>query len=324
MKRTGKRVKFGATGHDLYLDLPLSNVVVGYRPENLIADMIFPIIDVPRQSGTIVEFSQADALRIPDTKRSPGTQAKIVTRDVSSIYFYCNNYALADGVTIEDRANADPVYANRLFTGKAQYLVDKLALDWENRVALQVTSTSNVGSSAAVSSVWTGTGATPLDDVNTAIDNVYYATGYRPNTVIMGPKAWHAFRRHSTIRDIINGTNNGGGFPNAQAVRDLLEVENVFVGGGFKNTAEENITKSLSSIWGSNVLVAYVNRQPTSRESPSFAYTHRWAASGIPNMQVERHPYDSRRKVDDIEVGYYQDEKVVGSAFGFLLTGATA
>jgi hypothetical protein len=41
-------------------------------------------------------------------------------------------------------------------------------------------------------------------------------------------------------------------------------------------------------------------------------------------MQVERHPYNSRTKTDDIEVGYYQDEHVVGESLGFLLTGAVA
>lgn len=318
-----KRVMMGARGRDLYLDVPLTNVVIGYRPENLIADMIFPIIDVPKQSGSIIEFSQADALRREDTKRAPGTEAKRVTRSVSSITYYCNNYALSDGVTIEDRANADAIYAQRMFNGRATYLVDKLALDWELRVALQVNSTSNVGSSAAVSSVWTGSGADPLADINTAIDNVMYSTGYRPNRVVMGIKAWDAFRRHSIVRNLLYGTNNGGGYANAADVAKLLEVDQVNVGGAFYNTAEENITKSLSTVWANNCLVYYANPQP-SQDRPSFAYTHRWAAPGIPNMQVERHPYNSRTKTDDIEVGYYQDEKITGSSLSFLLTTAVA
>lgn len=318
-----RKVTMGARGRDLYLDVPLSNVVIGYRPENLIADMIFPIINVPKQSGSIIEFSQGDALRRDDTKRAPGTLAKRVTRSVSSIMYYCNNYALADGVTIEDRANAEPIYAQRMFNGMATNLVDKLALDWELRVALQVNSTSNVGSSAAVSSVWTGSGADPLADVNTAIDNVLYSTGHRPNRVVMGIKAWNAFRRHSTVRNLLYGTNNGGGYANAADVAKLLEVDQVFVGGAFYNTAEENITKSLSTVWANNCLVYYANPNPQ-QERPSFAYTHRWAAPGIPNMQVERHPYDSRRKTDDIEVGYYQDEKVVWDDLAFLLTTAVA
>lgn len=320
-----RRISFGAVGRDLYLDLPLSNIVVNHRPQGLIADMLFPVVEVQKQSGNYTEFSQADLLRVVDDKRSPKTEAKRFEVGVSSGTYYANNYALQMGVAIEDRNNADPIYASRLFEGRARMITDKLLLNWENRLALQCTSTSNVGSSAAVASVWTGSGADPLADINTAIDNVTFATGYRPNRIVFGLKGWNAFRRHSTVRDIINGTNNGGGYPNVQAVADLLEMEKVFVASGFKNTAEENITKSLTTLWGTNVLLAYVNPNPSpTMDEPSFGYTFRVTAPGIPNMQVERHPYDSRRKVDDVEVGVYQDEKIASSALGFLLTGVVS
>src|SRR6185295_19847671 len=116
-------------------------------------------------------------------------------------------------------------------------------------------------------------------------------------------------RRHSTVRNLIFGVNNGGGYPNTTQVRDLLEVERVDVAFGFINTKEENIAKSISAIWSNNVLVYYAPLTPAV-DRPSFAYSMRWAAPGIPNMQAERHPYDSKRKQDDVEVGFYQDEAI--------------
>ena len=41
-------------------------------------------------------------------------------------------------------------------------------------------------------------------------------------------------------------------------------------------------------------------------------------------MQVERHPYDSRTKTEDVEVGYYQDEKITGASYAFLLTAVNS
>jgi hypothetical protein len=188
-----------------------------------------------------------------------------------------------------------------------------------------VTSTSNVGSSAAVSSIWStpeGDG-NPVLDINVAIDNVRYATGYRPNRIVFGAKAWDGFRRHKNVRNLIFGTNNGGGYANTQQVKGLFEVDQVNVAGMFKNTAEENITDAISAIWGPSVLVYYAPLSP-SRDKPSFMYSYRLSAPGIPNMQVERHPYDTRTKTDDIEVGYYQDEKITGSRFGFLIQSCAA
>ncbi len=320
-----KKVRFAAVGRDLYLDLPLSQTIIDYRQEGMIADLIAPVVNVTKQSGAVIEFSQGDRWRIVDDKRSPGTRAKRYTSDVSSQLYYCNNYALEDGVTIEDRNNADPVFAMREIEGKALRLTDKLMLNWDNRVSLQVTSTSNVGSSAAVSSIWStpeGDG-NPVLDLNTAIDNVRYATGYRANRMVFGAKAWDGFRRHKNVRNLIFGTNNGGGYASTAMVKELFELDRVDVAGTFKNTAEENITDAFSNIWGPSVLVYYAPLTP-SIDRPSFMYSYRLAAPGIPNMQVERHPYDSRTKTDDIEVGYYQDEKIVGSRFAFLVQSCAA
>ena len=41
-------------------------------------------------------------------------------------------------------------------------------------------------------------------------------------------------------------------------------------------------------------------------------------------MMVERHPYDSRTKSEEVEVGYYQDEKITGDEYGFLIINVTS
>jgi hypothetical protein len=36
-------------------------------------------------------------------------------------------------------------------------------------------------------------------------------------------------------------------------------------------------------------------------------------------MQVERHPFDTKTKSADIEVGYYQVEKVTGPEYAYVI-----
>lgn len=313
----------GATSHDIHIDKPLSEMAIGYRPEGFIADMVFPIVQVSKQSDLYVEWSRADRLRVHDTKRAPATQAKRIYESVSSGTYFANNYALKTAVPIEDYKNADPIYLDNLNEGKAQLVLDGLLLDWEVRQANQVTSGSNVGSYTAVASAWTGTGADPLGDINTMIDNVQYSTGVRPNRVVFGLQAWKPFRRHSTVRNLIFGNNNGGGYANLADVQSLLEVDQVLVGGAFQNTAGEGLGESLSTIWDDHVLVYYAPMNP-SKERPSLGYSFRWAAPGLPNMQVERLPYNNSIKAQELEVGYYQDEKITGASYGGLITNATS
>lgn len=310
----------GATTHDLHIDQYQTAFAQGYKPEGWIADMLLPIVGVPKQSDLYPIFSRADRLRQQNTSRAPGMEANRIEESVGSGTFYCPNYALKRALTIEDKANADPVWVEGIINRRTTYIMDHLLLDMEIRVANLVTSGSNVGSSAVVASAWTGAGATPLTNLETALDNVKYANGvsYRNMVVAFGPNAWDSFRRHSTIRNLIFGTNNGGGYPNEEQVRNLLNIGKVLVGGAFKNTKEEGITESLASIWSDYVLVAYVNGS-RDLEQPSFGYMPRWTAPGIVNMTVERHPYNPKTKSEEIEIGYYQDELITGASYAFLL-----
>ncbi len=319
------RRKFvGATAENMHIDALLSNVAINYRPAGMIADMVFPSVPVGKQSDFYAIFTRADALRIEETRRAPDTEANKISRSVSSATYFCQNYALQYPVTIEDKSNADPIFVQNLLNNRVEFIMDKLDLDWENRIAALVTNTSNVGSSAAVASGWTDhTNSTPLDDVNTAIDNVKDSTGLSPNRIVFGEAAWRNFRRNEDIRDIINGTNNGGGFANIAQVQNLLEIPNIMVGGAYKNTANEAQAEVVAQIWGDNVLVYYSADRP-SMDRPSFGYSFRWAAPGLPNKQVERHPYDTKRKSESIEAGYYQDERITGSDYGFLMTAVNS
>lgn len=313
----------GATAKDLHIDKVLTQMAMGYRPEGMIADMIFPVVTVDKQTDIYLEANRGRILRRQETSRSPGNEARRVDRDFGSATYHAKNYALKDYVTIEDKANTDPGMIFSKAEDKAQGILDDLYLDWEIRVLDLINTAANVGSSAAVSSGWSGAGD-PLGDINTALDNVRYANGKKANRVLFGPEAWDSFRRDSNVRNLINGTNNGGGYVTEQQVATLLGVEKVMVAEGFENSADEGQTESLNPIMIDNVLVYYAPSSPR-KDAPSFGYSFRWQQANLPApLVVERHPYDSRTKSEEVEAGYYQDEKITGASYGFLLTAVNS
>lgn len=313
-------------GRGIHVDRHLSNVAINFRPTGFIADMVFPVVNVQNQTDLIKTYNQADLFRQENTRRAPGALANKVSFQVSSDNYVALNYALAADVTIEDRANADPAFIRDLEEGRVQRTVDGLNLDWETRVAAQATNTSNVGTSAAVASSWTDlSNSDPLSDVWTQIDNIEDTTGFRPNRVLFSGDAWRNFSRHNNIIDKTRATGVTGAGLNAtvEDVAALLQVERVLVGQSYRNTAEEGIDLALSRIWGDEVLVYFAPLTP-SIEMPSFGYTFRWSAPGLPNFTVERHPFDTKTKSDTIEVGYYQDEKITSTALAALVTNTTS
>lgn len=319
-----KKVLFAAVGREVHVDVPLSNVALDYQPSGLIAPTIAPVVDVPNLSASYPVFGRRDKLSTTDDRRAPDTEANKIRREVGSDSFFCQNYALKTGVSLEDYNNADPIYRQKLYNGAAEFVADKLLLNWEVRIANQVTSGTNVGSYSAVSSAWTDTvNADPLSDVLTAVDNIKDMTGLKPNKVTFSEESWRYFRRNQTVRNIIFGTNNGGGYASQMQVADLLEVEEVQIGGAYKDGANRAQAESLEQVWGDHVLVSY-SPANASIYVPSFMYSFRWALPGVPNMQAERHPFDKKTKSQEVEIGYYQDEKITGAEYGFLLTNVTS
>lgn len=312
------------TGRDLHVNIPLSNIALDYRPTGFIGDMIFPIVPVTKQSDGIVEWSLADAYRIEQTRRSPGTEANRIQRNASSSTYFCREYALMMPLTIEDRANADAAYLTKIREGRTAYIQDKLYLDWENRIASQLTSGTNVGSYSSPTSAWsslaTGT-SNPVKDVETAMFNIADATGYSPNRIVMGVDAWRNFRRHADVQSLLYGSLGAGNvrYATVEQVKAIFEVEQVLIGRAYASTAGENQSAALTKLWGDAVLVYYAPMAP-SVEAPSLGYSFRWSTPGIPNMQVMVHPYDTKTRSEDVEVAYHQDEKVIAKPLGFLLT----
>ena len=310
-----------STGRDLHIDQNLTQIALNFTPANIIVDAIAPIVTVQKATDLYPVYSRAEILALEESLRAPGSEAKKITRSVSSAAYAVKNYALAMDITVEDRANVDAAYEATLFGSAAQYLRWKLDAGWEQRVVSAVTSVSNVSTGFTVASAWNGTGD-PFSQVSQVIEQVQATTGLRPISVLLGWKAWALMKRNQTMRNIISGVNNGGGLVTRQQVQSLLEVDRFLVSEMFYNTANEAQPEALTPSMDDDVLVYFAPLQ-ASRDAPSFMYSFRQNVPGVPSLVAERHPYDSRRKVETVEVGFYQDEKVTGSPYAALLLGVT-
>lgn len=318
----------GATNHDLHIDTFLTEFAINFTPRNFIAPEIFPQVNVSKQSNTYPIFSTADAYRIEDDTRAPGNEANRFETGVSSDTYFARNRALKRSITIEDLSNMDDVFKRNLREGRAASILNKLNLAWERRISSQITSANNVGSSSTVTSAWTDSDAgdsDPILNVQTAMRNVQDATGEMPNRIVMGDLAWRNFREHADVISRIFGTT-GTGEPRLVSMiqaAGLFEVDKFMVGKAYSNTSEEGQDQTLSLLWSDQVIVYFAPDRP-SIEEPSFGYSIRWQQPGLPNMIAEVHPFDARRKSEEVEVGYYQDEKITAKELSFLIRNVTS
>ena len=313
-----------ATGRDLHIDAPLSNMAFrkfSSMTGRFIAGQVFPPIPVGKQSDKYYIIEQDAFLRVPDTRRAPKTKANRVEFDVSSESYYADNYALAGDNALEDLSNADSALMLRENT--TNVVIDGLLIDQEVRVANTVTSISNVGSGVILTGnkKWGDfVSSSPLSDVTTG--HAFIAlSGMEANVAITDKDTLAIVRRHPELLDMYKYTS-GGELTDAQLM-EVFKVSKFLIGRGVKQNAKEGGTSSITNIWGNNFVLAYIDPNPKGKQVVTLGGAFRWQPAGFPApFAVERQREDGAgsKKIEVIEANYFQDEKIIASALGYAIT----
>lgn len=321
----------GATGRDLHIDAPLSNLVIGYEPTGFIVDQIFPKVNVGKQSDVYYKWDKGNFFRIPNTTRAPKTKGKLVEFNVSSDTYFAKNYALRTEESFEDTVNQDRM----LNTRKKDLRATKnlLWLDWENRVASQISSGSNVGSFTTLSgtSQWSDfTNSDPINDVEVGKEAIRSTTGLLTNLMIVPMSVLIQLKQHPDIVDRLGmgGNPSDPRMVTINALESLFGVDKILVGTTIKDTSEEGAgSNTFTDVWGKNVVLAHTTAGPDpDGKDPSLGYSFRWDAPllGGREMAAEIWNDPDGGNFENRRVQYYQDEKIAASELGYVIASAVA
>jgi len=307
------------SGRDAHVDVPLSNMAVMafQRTGQYVAQQVLPIVPVGKQSDRYYVIDGDSWLRNPESLRSAKASPNRIEFKVSSDSYYCPNYALAGENSFEDLDNADTAVMLRQNT--VNIVTDALLRGYEIRAANLMTSATNLGSAATLTGTakWSdAVNSDPISDVTTAHAFIEDKTGLSANVAVIDKNTLAILRQHPAVLDLYKYT--AGGLASMEAIKDVLRVDQVFVGGGVKNNALEGATASITNIWGNSVIFARV-QAGMSLQSQTYGMSLRWSPAGVPGpMTVTRYnDPDPSKKVEVVEAGYYQDEKVVGQELSY-------
>ena len=82
------------TGRGVKVNVPLSKILIPYRPHGMIADQLAPVVPVNKQGDAYHVWNLADAYRTQDDKIGPGGKSQRMVRDLSSDTYFCQKYGL--------------------------------------------------------------------------------------------------------------------------------------------------------------------------------------------------------------------------------------
>lgn len=307
-----------STGRDLHIDGPLSRITTAYMNETYIADQIFPIVPVNKETDIYYRWSKEDFLRVPNAERARGAAANRVTMSVSSDGYVAKQFSLAADIPLEDLANADDALDYE--QSQALFVKDQLMLAYEDRVARMLINTSNVGSSVTLSANWDDESTKPIDTITAGKESIRQNTGRNPNLMIISGQVLSRLSKHPDIIEFVRGRgdNRGGGPVDATDIARAFRIPKILVGDNIKNTAAENFTGTYTDIWSTACILLHVAPNP-GRMVPTYGYTFQWTPAGFPGQwAVDK--YDNRKEhTRSIEVMHYQDEKIVATDLGYLI-----
>ena len=307
----------------VHVDGPLTNISIAYNQgaENFIADKVFPILPVPKQSDVFFTYDRTDFFRIDTQKRGPGTESAGSGYNMSTDNYFAEVYALHKDIDDQLRGNADsPIDLDRDAT---EFITLDMMLDREQKWVDAFFATSTWTGSLTAGDItpgdlWDTVAGTPLDDIAEQADSVAEKTGKRPNTFVCGPEVWKELKEHPDTLDRIKFGSNAGSpaIVNKNLFAQLIEVDNVFVPQATRNTAGEGETASYDFFYGKSAALLYVEPQPGILKA-SAGYTFSWTGLGNNNFGTAVSKFRMEPlKSDRIEIESAYDQKQIAADMG--------
>ena len=321
----------------VHVDRPLTNVSVAYiqKAEMFVADKVFPVVSVQKQSDRYFVYLKEDWFRDEAVERAPATESAGGGYEIDNTpTYFCRKYAYHKDVTEEDRTNQDiPLNVD---IDAAQFVSQKMLLRRETRWATSfftdgVWGTDLLGVDAGPAAGeflrWDQNGSTPIQDISTAKMAIASVTGYIPNKLVLGANVYEALRNHDEILGRIVFTQRG--IVTTDILAALFDVEEIVVGWAVRNIANkipgDPTNEDTDFLLGNHALLAYAPARPGLKQ-PTAGYTFAWTgllgAGAYGNRIVRIQMPQLGIGTERIEGEMAFDLRVVAAELGYFFQGA--
>lgn len=320
------------TPGDVHVNAPLTNVSIAFiqKQDRFIADKVFPNIPVLKQGDVYFTYPKDNWFRTEAKIRAPGTESAGSGYTVSTDSYFAQPIAIHKDIDDQLRANADsPINVDRDATEfVTQQLLLKRDSDWKTAYfTTSLWTGSTTGSDITPGTLWSASLSTPIADITAQAFSIEKKTGFKPNTLVLGPEVWQILRNHPDFTDRVKGGAVTGqpALVNLNLLAQILELDRVLVASTVQNTAVEGATASMSYMFGKNALLCYANPSP-SLMTPSAGYTFSWnglLGSGALGNRIKRFRME-QLEVDRIEGEMAYAMKLVAADLGAFFSAVVA
>jgi hypothetical protein len=321
------------TQSQVHVDAILTNISVAYmqRAENFIADKVFPVVPVDKQSDKYFTYTKNDWLRDEAQVRTDGTESVGSGYNITTDTYYADVYAIHKDIGDQTRANADaPINVDR---EAAEFVTHRLLMRREIQfmsdfmtAGVWGTTASGVASGASSGQFiqWNDyTNSDPIEDIEAGKAGILSVTGFEANTLVLGYDVFRQLKNHPDLVDRIKYTSS------QTITEDMLarmfDIDRVLVSKSVKATNKEGQTGTYSFTTGKTALLCHVAEAP-GLLTPSAGYTFSWTGvSGGLGQTIGTSTFRLESlKATRVEAELAFDNKVVATDLGYFWNNAVA
>lgn len=318
-----------------HIDRALTNMSVAYQQGAgaFIADKVFPMITVTKQSDVYFNYSKADMFRDDVRERGKGAESAGFEWNVTEADpYYCKKYSLHYDISPEEKVNYDePLNVDRDTT---EILTEKMLLNREINFKNKFLKSgvwgrdiTGVASGATGNQIvkWSVGSSTPIEDMNEIMLTMASKTGRKPNFAIMSPDVLYKLKQHEEIMDLIKYTQTG--VITEQLIASLFGLDEIFIPWGVVNDGPatkdgDDAAATTNFIYSGSMLVGY-RPKTASLKTPSAGYIFAWTGlegssaygSRITRIRMDELGYGTER----IEAEMAYDQKQICADMGVYL-----
>lgn len=271
------------TQNQVHVDAILTNASVAYiqSADNFIANKVFPIVPVDKQSDLYFKYTKEDWFRDDAQVRADGAEAAVAGYGLTTDSYYADVYAVKKAIGDQLMANfdspLDPLRDGAKFT--AQLILNRMEAQFVSdfiKTGVWGTDYTGVASSPSTNEFiqWSDlANSDPIQNIEAAKTKILSTTGFEANKLVLGYDVYATLRNHPDIIDRVKYT--GRDVPDTQYLAQLFGLDEVLVAKAVKNTAKEGQTGSFSFSFGKSALLVHSAPNP-GLLMPSAGYSFQW------------------------------------------------
>jgi len=321
-----------------------------YKNQEYHADEIWPPLPVAKRSDVyfqydpamLVQGSPLDVNNLPDSAREPADEASEVSFKMSTLPFYCREYAKKQLVTDAEQAIADNPLQPA--TDATLNVTNLLALDNERVVANRVTTRGNYNSANKVALTTGGTGTSWKQTASTNSDPfANFTTGrlailascfQEPNALQVSISSAQYLSQHPLYRDRYKYVNQEG-LTKRRLLQPVVNGMDVIETGAQAATSKAGQTLTTGGVWvaddGTDEAVMFYRSPSLGPRTIHFGRTFEAPddTTGSRGFSVRRFRWEIK-KGEYVECSTLRDWRAIAIdsngkyLAGYLITGVSA